>query len=155
MTVFRLLSILIAVSIMGFAQPVFTAEELSSIARGGRLYDKWFKVVKVETPTTPHPAYPKDGKYYGKKGSDWRCKECHGWDYQGKDGAYSKGKHFSGIKGIRDMAGAEPDKIIAVLKDDTHGYTDEMRFPGRGAVREQRTDGHGRIHRPGHQEVER
>lgn len=109
------------------APNVAQAESMEySIARGGLLYDKWFKVVEAETPTTAHPAYPKDGEYYGKKGADWRCKECHGWDYQGKDGAYSEGKHYSGIKGIRGMAGADPDAIVAVLKDGTHGYTDDM-----------------------------
>jgi hypothetical protein len=29
-----------------------------SIARGGRLYDKWFKENKAGTPDIPNPAYP-------------------------------------------------------------------------------------------------
>ena len=101
-------------------------ETVSTLARGGQLYDKWFKVVGADTPSVAHPSYPEAGKYKGKKGADWRCKECHGWDYKGKDGAYSSGKHFTGIKGIDGMAGADPAKIIAVLKDSTHGYTDDM-----------------------------
>ena len=58
-----------------------------------------------------------------KKGtSTWRCKECHGWDYKGKRGAYRKGSHFSGIPGIRNMAGASEQEVVAVLKDDTHQF---------------------------------
>ncbi|MFQ5438122.1 MAG: c-type cytochrome, partial [Paracoccaceae bacterium] len=94
-----------------------------SIARGGLLYDKWYKIVGVEFDET-HPSYPDDGK---KSGADtWRCKECHGWDYKGVNGAYASGSHFTGIKGVDGMAGADPEAIIAVLKDDTHGIADMM-----------------------------
>jgi thiosulfate dehydrogenase len=97
------------------------ADEMeSSLARGGQLYDKWYKVIGVKSPGEKAPAYPDSGKYASKPSSTWRCKECHGWDYKGKDGAYSKGKHFTGIKGIQGMMGASTADIIAVLKDDKH-----------------------------------
>lgn len=104
---------------------VVMADEVeSSYARGGLLYDKWFKVVGAETPKATHPAYPSAGK---KKGNTtWRCKECHGWDYKGKDGAYSGGSHFTGIKGIDGMAGADPAKIVAILKNETHAIAGKM-----------------------------
>lgn len=103
------------------------AEEMeSSFARGGKLYDKWFKVIGVEAPAEKAPAYPDSGEYASKPASTWRCKECHGWDYKGKDGAYSKGKHFTGIKGIQGMKGASAADIIAVLKNDDHQYGDKM-----------------------------
>lgn len=105
---------------------VGAAEIESSIARGGRLYDKWFKVVDAETPKVAHPSYPDGGKYKGKKGADWRCKECHGWDYMGKDGAYRKGKHSTGIMGIRAYDGDDPDRVVRILTNGTHGYTKEM-----------------------------
>ncbi|MFQ5937337.1 MAG: hypothetical protein ACE5LB_13120 [Acidiferrobacterales bacterium] len=110
-------------------------ELLSSIARGGRLYDNWYKEikaqvltreVKVQVPTRPHPAYPADKMYANEPKHNWRCKECHGWDYLSRDGAYAKGPHFTGIKGIRGMADADPEKIIAVLNDDTHRYDELM-----------------------------
>ena len=93
-----------------------------SIARGGRLYDKWYAVIKAETPTEAHPAYPGDMEYADKPDSNWRCKECHGWDYLGKDGAYSAGSHFTGIVGIVGSADADPAEIVAILKGSTHGY---------------------------------
>ncbi len=94
----------------------------SAIARGGRLYDKYFGENKAAKPTADHPSYIKDGKY--GKDSSWRCKECHGWDYKGKDGAYAKGGHFTGIKGINGAAGKDPAMIAALLRDKTHGYTE-------------------------------
>jgi thiosulfate dehydrogenase len=93
-----------------------------SIARGGLLYDKWYKVIGEKAPGEKHPLYPADGKYASKPGTTWRCKECHGWDYMGKDGAYAKGKHHTGIVGIRGMDGGDPGKVIALLKDKDHAY---------------------------------
>lgn len=94
-----LAGVIAALAVLGSIAPAHGAESESAIARGGRLYDKWFAENKAAKPTADHPAYTvKDGKY-GKDAS-WRCKECHGWDYLGKDGAYAKGGHATGIKGI-------------------------------------------------------
>lgn len=57
----------------------------SSIARGGRLYDKLFAENKTAKPAADHPSSIKDGKY-GKDAS-WRCKNCHGRDYKRKEPA--------------------------------------------------------------------
>jgi len=95
-----------------------------SIARGGQLYDNWAAVLEEDLPNETHPAYPKAGK---KKGADtWRCKECHGWDYKGAAGAYGSGSHFTGIKGLRDMVGMDPQAIHDIIMNDTHKYTEEM-----------------------------
>jgi thiosulfate dehydrogenase len=96
-----------------------------TLMRGGLLYDRWYKVIGERAPGEKHPLYPADGKYASKPGATWRCKECHGWDYNGKDGAYAKGKHFTGIKGIRGMDGGDPGKVVALLKGD-HGYGDKL-----------------------------
>ncbi len=99
------------------------AEMESSLARGGTLYDKWYAVIKADKPIESHPLYPAAGKYADKPASNWRCKECHGWDYMGKDGAYASGSHATGIKGINGMKGAEPADVVALLKDDAHGFS--------------------------------
>ncbi len=94
-----------------------TGMRFVQIVRGGLMYDNWPSEIKVKITKT-HPSYPDSGK---KKGADtWRCKECHGWDYKGKDGAYSKGSHYTGIKGIRAYADSDPLEVVKVLKDDTH-----------------------------------
>jgi mono/diheme cytochrome c family protein len=94
--------------------------EVFAIARGGQLYDKWWAVIDSKVPTTTHRAYPSDGRE--KDTVTWRCKECHGWDYKGKDGVYGKGRHFTGIKGIGGKAGAKPADIARILRDSTHNY---------------------------------
>ncbi|MFZ2651522.1 MAG: cytochrome c [Burkholderiaceae bacterium] len=112
--------LLTAGALLLISAPLHAQEVESSIARGGRLYDKWWKVTGAAEPSGAHPSYPAEGKYRAKGGTDWRCKECHGWDYMGKDGAYSKGSHFSGIKGLQGVAGGDPARVVAVLKDKTH-----------------------------------
>lgn len=65
---------------------------------GGQLYDTWWVVNNGAIPTTTHPAYPSLGQQ--PPDVTWRCKECHGWDYMGVDGAYGTGSHFTGIGGV-------------------------------------------------------
>ena len=125
-TVGRLAVFALALIVMTTSVGIVAAEIESSLARGGRLYDKWFAEIGSDIPEGAHPSYAPEGKYYGKKGSDHRCKECHGWDYKGRDGAYAEGKHFTGIKGINGMAGADTTMIVEVLKDQTHGFDDNL-----------------------------
>ena len=97
-----------------------------SIARGGKLYDKWFKENSVASPKVANPAYPDSGKYKGKKSSDWRCKECHGWDYNGKDGHYRDGKHYTGINGLLQLKGHKQIPLKNILHNSQHNYTQKM-----------------------------
>jgi hypothetical protein len=103
-----------------------SAETLASIARGGQIYDKWYKVLDKSAPKMAHPAYPGSGKYASKPKANWRCKECHGWDGRGKDGAYSTGKHYSGIKGISGYASRNKSDIASLIKGSEHGYGDKL-----------------------------
>jgi thiosulfate dehydrogenase len=96
-----------------------TPDEYKKILQGGLLYDKWYPKNGPDLNET-HPSYPAAGKKQGA--STWRCKECHGWDYRGKDGAYAKGSHFTGIKGIRNYADKSPSVIRNILRNDIHGY---------------------------------
>lgn len=96
------------------------AEEDSAIARGGRLYDKWFAVIGADKPKETHKSWPASNTK--KKGNaTWRCKSCHGWDLRGKDGAYASGSYKTGIPGIRSYDGGDPAKVVAIAKDSTHG----------------------------------
>ncbi len=58
------------------AKPASADEAVSTeagrIARGGRLYDKWFAVIGAEKPADTHPAWPASNTK--KKGNTtWRC----------------------------------------------------------------------------------
>lgn len=113
------LAIMGSFAVMALAPLPAMAADQGSIARGAKLYDKWFAVTKAEKPKDTHSAWPASNTK--KKGNaTWRCKACHGWDYKGTDGAYASGSYKTGIKGVNAMAGADTAKIVAILKDDTH-----------------------------------
>jgi mono/diheme cytochrome c family protein len=99
----------------------------ADLKQGGLLYDKWWKVSKKTTtgPNETHPLYPPEGK---KKGSTtWRCKECHGWDYKGRDGAYKSGSHFTGIKGIFESRTKSAREVYGILRGATNPNHDFSR----------------------------
>ena len=95
------------------------------LAIGGRLYDNWINTLEADGPGTTHPAWPASNTKK-KNNTTWRCKSCHGWDFRGKDGKYGSGSYKTGIGGVRDVAGMNPEKIHAILMDDTHKYTHDM-----------------------------
>lgn len=95
------------------------------IARGGRLYDKWFAVIGAEKPADTHSAWP-DSNTNKSGNTTWRCKSCHGWDNLGKDGAYATGSYQTGIPGVRGLIGADEADIVAKINDDTHGLAGMM-----------------------------
>lgn len=106
--------------------------DILAITQGGKLYDNWAKVLRSNLPEKTHPAYPSTGKKKG--GTTWRCKECHGWDYKGENGAYAKGSHFTGIMGLRSMVGLKEEEIVKAIRNSTHGFTEKM-LPGDAAKR--------------------
>jgi mono/diheme cytochrome c family protein len=93
-------------------------------AAGGRIYDNWWDALDRKKPETTHPAYPESGRRSGA--NTWRCVECHGWDYNGKDGLYGAGDRYTGIKGIRGAAGRDVNRITALLRTKPHGYSSDM-----------------------------
>jgi len=88
--------------------------------RGGQLYDRFWTVTGSDAPTTTHSLYPDFGSNTGS--TSWRCKECHGWDYLGKDGRYKSGSHYTGISGIYP-AKLSLWKAYMVISDN-HSYGD-------------------------------
>ena len=97
----------------------------ADLKNGALLYDNWMKLTKVK-PEGNHPLYPPTAKKSGK--STWRCKECHGWDYIGKDGRYSKGSHFTGISGVFNVQSDEPEAIYSSLTDNNskHNFSEYL-----------------------------
>jgi thiosulfate dehydrogenase len=118
-----LFATLIAAPRQGSAQQA-SETEVFAISRGGQIYDNWMSALEADKPAESHPAYPAEGKQKGA--STWRCKECHGWDYRGDDGAYGKGSHYTDIKGIRNWVGRNSQEVEAILRNETHAYTKQM-----------------------------
>lgn len=117
-------AVFVAATFTGFSVSIIPAsadETFSSIARGGRLYDKWYKVIDAPKPEETHAAWPASNT--NKSGdATQRCKACHGWDLMGADGAYSSGSYQTGITGLTASVGAPLEDLIAIMKDDTHGF---------------------------------
>jgi len=91
--------------------------------RGGLLYDRWWAVRGLAAPDGEHPLYPPEGQQTGS--STHRCKECHGWDYKGADGAYGSGAHYTGIRGVFGSiltAGETFDLILTDTPPNGHDY---------------------------------
>jgi thiosulfate dehydrogenase len=124
-------TLILCVAVLVISSPLVSAQDIEKLSgmrfvqlvRGGLMYDNWPADLGVSVEGT-HPAYPDIGQH---KGPDtWRCKECHGWDYKGKAGAYSKGRHFTGIRGIRNYANHDPKSVVKILMNDTHNLKDKL-----------------------------
>lgn len=115
-----------------FGAPVDPSEAWM-ITSGGRIYDNWYKALDKEKPQGTHKAWP--GSNTKKKGAvTWRCKSCHGWDFSGKDGAYATGSYKTGIAGVQSFEDKNPQAILTILRNSTHGYTADM-IPDDAAMR--------------------
>jgi len=96
-----------------------TAYTNADVVRGGQLYDKYWKITGGDPPTGEHLLYPTFGQKSG--GDTWRCKECHGWDYIGRDGRYDGGSHYTGIKGLFPASMSLWHAYLTIKED--HGYS--------------------------------
>ena len=102
------------------------------IARGGLLYDTWWKVVPgAKEPKDNQPLWASQTTNKRKGSVSWRCKECHGWDYTGKDGAYGSGSHKTGFAGVWNAAQKKSvDELAAILRGSAnpqHNFSSVLR----------------------------
>jgi len=94
-----------AVMLVYGVSQILAQEPQGNSVTGGLLYDQWWVVTGAEQPTEDHPLWASQSTNTRSGPDTWRCKECHGWDYQGADGAYGSGSHLTGFPGTMvDMA---------------------------------------------------
>lgn len=103
---------------VGVALAASAASDAESVARGGLLYDTWWKVVPGASEPKSDQALWSLQTTNKRKGSvSWRCKECHGWDYKGKDGAYATGSRRTGFPGVWEGAQKKSvEELAAILR---------------------------------------
>ena len=95
----------------------------TSVATGGRLYDKWWKEgAGMKAPPGDHPLWAGQTTNKRKGETTWRCKECHGWDYRGKDGAYGSGSRYTGFAGVMAVQTKSTEEILKALASPNHGF---------------------------------
>ncbi len=104
--------------------------EAMHISRGGQLYDNWWKTtVKTKKPNGDLPLWKTQSNNRRSGYSSYRCKECHGWDYKGKDGAYGTGSHFTGFKGVFEASQKMSVKELeGALKGSTNKKHDFSKY---------------------------
>ncbi|MFQ5854298.1 MAG: c-type cytochrome [Anaerolineae bacterium] len=122
--------------VLAYAQTLPTEKAPpGSLARGGRLYDKWWAALGVDAPEGDHPLWATQTTNTRSGDSTWRCKECHGWDYLGKDGAYGSGSHLTGFPGVYDAAQTKTvEELAAALKGATSSDHDFSSMLDEGAI---------------------
>ena len=101
---------------------IFAPDKGGQVVQGGLLYDKWWKVAGADEPTDNHPLWATQSTNTREGGDTWRCKECHGWDYKGADGAYASGSHFTGFAGVFGAENSFEDFVNA-LKAENHDFS--------------------------------
>ncbi len=99
----------------------------SAASQGGLLYDKWWAVSGAAEPEADHPLWTLQDTNTRSGSDTWRCKECHGWDYKGKDGAYGEGSHYTGFPGVYDASQTQTKaQLLGALTggtDDRHDFS--------------------------------
>ncbi len=96
------------------------------LVRGAQLYDDWTQVTGQAPPEGSHPIWARQTTNTRSGVDTWRCVSCHGWDYQGKDGAFASGANYTGFPGVYDAQSLPLDELKAILsgqKDPQHDFT--------------------------------
>lgn len=114
------------------ARPVVAAPpaQAADVARGGALYDNWMAALGVDAPAGNMPIWDRQTNNTRSGPDTWRCVSCHGWDYQGKDGAYRAGTNFTGFPGVYPSSQEKSiDALVGILKgeqDPQHDFSAYM-----------------------------
>lgn len=101
-------------------EPHFAAENWDSadLVQGGLMYDKWWKINDATEPSSDFdPLWSTQTTNTSSESTTWRCKECHGWDYIGKNGRYSSGSHYTGFAGIWQARTMDKEDLFDAIKD--------------------------------------
>ncbi|MBL4615528.1 MAG: hypothetical protein JKY27_11730, partial [Magnetovibrio sp.] len=76
--------IVAAAGLMAFSSQAMALTPEGQLARGGQLYDWYYKITDGDVMKKTHASMPKDAGKTGKK--TWRCSTCHGFTYTGQFG---------------------------------------------------------------------
>lgn len=100
------------------------------VVRGAMLYDNWIAVLGAQPPAGSMPIWNRQTTNTRSGADTWRCVSCHGWDYQGKDGAYRSGSNYTGFPGVyaaaQQLSEAELAAVLKGAKDSEHDFSTYM-----------------------------
>ncbi len=98
---------------------VIEPQESDSLSFGGLLYDKWWKAAEVDEPEGDQSLWVTQTTNTRSGSDTQRCKECHGWDYMGVDGAYGSGSHLTGFPGVLASQELSLEDLVAWVDGST------------------------------------
>ena len=96
---------------------------------GGRMYDTWWAEDIISPPDVDHPLWQRrdlSSINTSRRAATWRCKECHGWDYLGRDGQYGSGAHYTGFPGVLSALNKSPAEVFCAIKEGTPDYPEHV-----------------------------
>jgi thiosulfate dehydrogenase len=118
---------ILAVSLIGVAVVSASPSPGFGVTPGAQLYDKWYAAAGVPAPQGDMPIWSRQSTNTRSGAETWRCAECHGWDYQGREGAYASGSHYTGFPSLLRQSDPLTDvQILAHLKgvnDPQHDFS--------------------------------
>jgi len=102
-------------------------QEISPVSRGAQIYDDWTSVVSdAAIPVGNHPIWSRQSNNTISGIDTWRCVVCHGWDYQGIDGAFRSGSYSTGFPGLLEASTKDQSTLVQALdgsSDAQHNFT--------------------------------
>jgi mono/diheme cytochrome c family protein len=93
------------------------------LVEGGLLYDNWPVAADVAAPTGNQALWASQSTNEREGVHTYRCKECHGWDYKGAEGAYGSGSHFTGFPGIMEASDKTGEELTTALTSGDHDFS--------------------------------
>jgi mono/diheme cytochrome c family protein len=105
------------------------AQQKSTLRLGGELYDNWYASLGKQPPGGNMPLWSRQTTNTRSGPDTWRCVSCHGWDYQGKDGAYRAGSNYTGFPSLLAASKKAPAVILDMLSgkaDPSHNFSTLM-----------------------------
>ena len=133
--IFSFIMILILlVIVVSFTQVNVSAEsnhqEINPVSLGAQIYDDWTSVVKdAPLPVGNHPIWSRQTNSTISGIETWRCVNCHGWDYQGKEGAFGFGPYSTGFPSILEASSESSTYLVGALSggdDAQHDFSSLM-----------------------------
>ncbi len=130
-----LLSMFVVVTITSVISSISVSQALAQndppdpqdVIAGAQLYDDWTVVsAGGQIPTGSHPIWARQSQNTQSGVDTWRCISCHGWDYQGNDGAFRSGAYATGFPGVLEAAAMDTPSLVANLsgaEDPQHDFT--------------------------------
>ena len=99
---------------------------------GGRIYDNWMRALDLKSPEFNQPLWAEQSSNPRIGDITWRCKECHGWDYKGAEGAFSSNSfRYTGFPSLSGVIGSSQEDVAAWLdgtNNSNHNFVEVTNY---------------------------